>query len=214
MARESLADRIKNGPLTPRWKQIVAKNKGIDDLKGDIDGPVGDYDKNLKAATDADDDLSKAWQAMVAAFAAGMTAVDKGISDHEKALDKLGNEHVALWKTTSTQANKLFLSNDVPGALDVVSKLVDDNDNYIQQVNELHKALIDGRRTKDDAFEKAYADARKAADAIQAQKKKLEDDCNKLDDTLRRTITDMQKQAIRASQDKVADALGGFLKTL
>jgi len=103
---------------------------------------------------------------------------------------------------------------DVPAALDVVSKLVDDNDNYIQQVNELHKALIDGRRTKDDAFEKAYADARKAADAIQAQKKKLEDDCNKLDDTLRRTITDMQKQAIKASQDKVADALGGFLKTL
>jgi len=39
--------------LTPRWKQVVAKNKDIGNLKGDIDGPVDDYDKNLKAATDA-----------------------------------------------------------------------------------------------------------------------------------------------------------------
>lgn len=40
MARENLADRVKNGPLAPRWKQVVTKNKDIDKLKGDIDGPV------------------------------------------------------------------------------------------------------------------------------------------------------------------------------
>ncbi len=98
--------------------------------------------------------------------------------------------------------------------LDIVSKLIDDNDNYVQQANEMYTAMIDARQAADDALEQAYVDARKAVDAILAQRKKLEDDCNKLDDTLRKTITDMQKQAIKASQDKLADALAGSLKTL
>ncbi len=213
MARENLADRVKNGPLTPRWKQVVAKNKGIDDLKGDIDGPVGDYDKNLKAATDADGDLAKAWDAMVTAFATCQKTEVKAFDEHEKAFDKLKKDQSALWTKAAAEATKLSRT-DVPAALDVASKLVDDSDNFIQQANEMYKAMIDARQTADDTFEKAYGDARKAVDAIQAQKKKLEDDCNKLDDTLRKTITDMQKQAIKASQDKVADALAGFLKTL
>ena len=213
MARENLADRVKNGPLTPRWKQVVAKNKGIDDLKGDIDGPVGDYDKNLKAATDTDDDLYKAGSAMVAAFAAAMSAGSKALGEHQKALDKLTKDQSARWTKTRDDANKIINTN-MPAALDIVSKLIDDNDNFVQQANEMFKAMIDARQAADDALEKAYGAARKEVDGIQAQKKKLEDDCNKLDDTLRKTITDMQKQAIKASQDKVADALGGFLKTL
>jgi len=213
MARESLADRIKNGPLTPRWKQVVAKNKGIDDLKGDIDGPVGDYDKNLKAAADANDDLRKAGLDMIAAFTSSLSAAAKAVGEHQKAFDKLSKEENARWAKTSTDANKI-INTDMPAALDVVSKLVDDNDNFVQQANEMFKGMIDARQTADDALEKAYGAARKEVDGFQAQKKKLEDDCNKLDDTLRKTITDMQKQAIKANQDKLADALGGFLKTL
>jgi chromosome segregation ATPase len=213
MARENLADRIKNGPLTPRWKQVVAKNKGIDDLKGDIDGPVGDYDANLKAGADVDGDLVKAWEAMTSAIGAGLTTANKALDEHRKALDKLGKDQNARWAKTSTDANKLS-QTDVAAALDVVSKLVDDNDNFAQQANELHKAMVDAREALDDAIEKAYANARKAVDGIQAQKKKLEDDCNKLDDTLHKTITDIQKQAIKANQDKVADALAGFLKAV
>jgi hypothetical protein len=213
MARESLADRIKNGPLTPQWKQVAAKNKDIGNLKGDIDGPVGDYDKNLKAAADANDDLHKVGLAMAAAFASSMSAAGKALGEHQKALDKLGKDESARWAKTTAEANKI-INTDMPAALDIVSKLIDDNDNYIQQANEMFKAMIDARQSADDALEKAYGAARKDVDGIQAQKKKLEDDCNKLDDTLRKTITDMQKQAIKGNQDKLADALGGFLKTL
>ncbi len=213
MARESLAERIKNGPLTPRWKQVLAKNKEIDQLKGDIDGPVGDYDKNLKAAADAGDDMHKAWQAMLGAFNAGIKAEDKAFDEHDKAFVKLKKDESARWAKSAAEALKLA-NTDVAAALDVISKLVDDNDNFIEQADELNKAMIDARQAQDTALEKAYGDARKAVDDIQAQKKKPEDDCNKLDDTLRKTITDMQKQAIKASQDKVADALAGFLKTL
>jgi hypothetical protein len=213
MARESLADRVKNGALTPRWKQVLAKNKDVSSLKGDIDGPVGDYDKNLKAAADADADLRTAWLDMVAAFDASAKGESKAFEVHGKALDKLRKDATAIWQKLAAEADKVA-KTDVAAALDVVSKVVDDDDNFVQQANELNQAMIDARKARDDAEEKAYGAARKAADAIQAQKKKLEDDCNKLDDTLRKTITDMQKQAIKANQDKLADALAGFLKTL
>jgi hypothetical protein len=213
MARESLADRIKNGPLTPRWKQVVAKNKDIDDLKGDIDGPVGDYDKNLKSAADASDGLHQSWNDLASAIGAAMNTANKALDEHHKALEKLKKDEQAKWAKSAAESSKLA-GTDVPAALDVVSKLVDDNDNFVQQANEMFKAMIAARQGADDALEKAYAGASKAVDAAQAQKKKLEDDCNKLDDALRKTITDMQKQAIKANQDKVADALGGFLKAL
>jgi hypothetical protein len=213
MAKESLADRIKNGPLTPRWKQVAAKNKGIDDLKGDIDGPVGDYDKNLKAGADANDGLHQSWNDMTSAIVAAMSTANKVLDEHAKALEKLKKDEAAKWAKSAADASKLA-GTDVPAALDVVSKLVDDSDNFVQQANEMFKAMIAARQGADDGLEKAYGVASKAVDAAQAQKKKLEDDCNKLDDTLRKTITDMQKQAIKANQDKVADALGGFLKTL
>ena len=116
MARESLADRVKSGPLTPRWKQVVAKNKGIDDLKGDIDGPVGDYDKNLKAATDANDDLHKAGLAMIAAFTSSLSAAGKAVGEHQKAFDKLAKEEHARWAKTSADANKI-INSDIPAAL-------------------------------------------------------------------------------------------------
>src|SRR5208337_4437820 len=104
MARESLAERVKNGPLTPRWKQVASKNKEIDKLKGDIDGPVDDYDKNLKAASDTDDDLRKAGLTMVAGFAAAMSASGKALAEHQKALDKLTKDETARWTKTAAEA--------------------------------------------------------------------------------------------------------------
>ncbi len=150
---------------------------------------------------------------MAGAFANSLTAAGKALGEHQKAFDKLAKEEHARWAKTSADANKIINTN-VSAGLDIVSKLIDDNDNYVQQANEMYTAMIDARQAADDALEQAYVDARKAVDAILAQRKKLEDDCNKLDDTLRKTITDMQKQAIKASQDKLADALAGSLKTL
>jgi chromosome segregation ATPase len=213
MGKESLADRIKNGPLTPRWKQVVAKNKEISDLKGDIDGPVADYDKNLKQASDANDKLTDAWNGVSGAITTAIAEKNKTLDAHDKALQKLRKDADGTWTRLTVQANKLH-HTDVAGALDVVSKLADSNDNYIQQANEMSKDIIDAWQTFDDSFNKAYGDARKTVDGLEADKKKLEDDCNKLDDTIEKTITDMQKQAIRSKQDKVADALGGFLKSL
>ena len=213
MGKESLGDRVKNGPLAPRWKQVVAKNKEIGDLKGDIDGPVADYDKNLKSAADAESKSGDVWNDLAKNIIAAIADKNKVLDAHQKALEKLRKDEDGIWSKLSAQANKLH-QTDAAGAIDVVSRLADSNDNFIQQANTMNKDMIDAWEAFDGAFDKAYGEARKAIDSLQSDRKKLEDDCNKLDDTIQKTITDMQKQAIKAKQDKVADALGGFLKSL
>ncbi len=99
-------------------------------------------------------------------------------------------------------------------AVRCVSKLIDTGDSFTKLTNELQKDLSDARQAWDDALEKAYNDASKLVDDAQDQKKKLEDGCNKLDDTVRKTITDMQKQAIKDKKDKLVSALEGFVKSL
>jgi hypothetical protein len=213
MARESLDDRMKNGALAPRWKQLVARNKEINDLKGDVDGPMADYDKNLKSAADLDSQMHGAYAAL--ALTAGKANAEraKAVDAHQKALEKLNKDTHDGWNKLGGQADKLA-KTDVGAALDIVSKLVDGNDNYVQQANEIRDGIGEAWDDYDDALQSAYDDARKDVDGLQAQRKKLEDDCNRLDDTIGKTITDMQKQAIKANQDKLADALAGFLKAL
>ena len=213
MAKESLADRIKNGPLTPQWKQVVSKNKEINDLKGDIDGPLGDYDKNLKAAADGDGDMRKAWGAMINAFLAANAVRDKAFADHTKTLEQVKKDAGDTVNKIIAQASKLA-QTDIPAALDALSKAVDTGDSFTKLTNELQKDLSDARQAWDDALEKAYNDASKAVDDTQDQRKKLEDSCNKLDDTVRKTITDMQKQAIKDKKDKLVAVLEGFAKSL
>ena len=213
MARESLVDRIKTGPLTPKWKQLVAKNKDIASLKGDVDGTLGDYDKDLKSAADADADMRKAWSALMSAFTAAVSKRDKDFGDHVKTLEKVKKDASDQMNKAATQGMKLA-ATDIPAAMDQVSKVIDASDNFTQLTNQLQKDMSDSRQEWIDALEKAYTDASKAVDAAKDQKKKLEDDCNKLDDTVRKTITDMQKQAIKDKKDKLSDVLEGFLKSL
>jgi len=213
MARESLADRIKTGPLTPQWKQLVSKNKDIASLKGNVDGPLGDYDKDLNSAADADADMRKAWGALMSAFTAAVSKRDKDFSDHLKTLEKVKKDAGDQMNKAAAQGMKLA-QTDIPAAMEAVSKVIDASDNYAQLTNELQKDMSDSRQELVDTLEKAFNDAGKAIDAAQDQKKKLEDDCNKLDDAVRKTITDMQKQAIKDKKDKLSDVLEGFLKSL
>ncbi len=213
MAKESLADRIKAGPLLPKWKAIVAKNKEISDLKGDIDGSLASYDKNLQTAADATKGLQSAWNDLVKSNMETQKATSEIFTAHQSAFEK-------LQRSGSDQGNKLFsqamkqAATDVAAAMDTISKFDDSVDNFVQQANELYKSMMDTRQKREDAFKKAYDDARKQVDTQQAAQKKLEDDCNKIDDDVRKTITDMQKQAIKANKDKLADAMGAFLKQM
>ncbi len=213
MAKESLADRVKAGPLSPKWKAIVAKTKEINDLKGDVEGSLAEYDKNLQAAADARKAMQSAWDDLLKACNEAGKAGSEVIDSHQKAFDKLSKDQTDRFSKVAAQAGKQA-ATDIPAALDTVSKLDDELDNFVQQAAELYKGMMDARQKRDDAFKKAYDDARKKVDGQQDLLKKLEDACNKIDDDVRKTITDMQKQAIKANKDKVADALGAFVKQM
>lgn len=213
MGKMSIADRVKQGPLSAKWKQLSTKNKDISALKGDVDGDLADYDKNLKQAEDADAAEQKAWQTLASTADGAIQRANKIIDGHMDALAKLKKSMSDDWGKRAAVCDRLA-KTDIPKAMDAVSELLDSNSDSLSAYNAIFQDIIDARKTSDADLKKAYADARKDVDDSEAQKKKLESACDSLEDSVRKTVGDMMKQAIKQSQDKLATVLDGFLKLL
>ena len=213
MAKASLEVRLKAGPWTPLWKPVVAKNKDIGDLKGDVDKLLADYDKTLKDGSDAGDMIIAAWGDMAKAISEAVKTEAKDYDARDKLLEKLRKDSVEMGVKIVAEANKIR-ATDATTAINDVSKFVDEEDNYVQQANDIFKSMIDIRQTYLDAIRKSYGEAQKILDKSQSDRKSAEAQCDKLDDSVRKTITDMQKQAIKTKKDKLVTAMEGFIKQI
>ena len=222
MAKETIDNRLKNGPLAPRWQKLVAKSKEIEDLDGakDMDKLLSGYDENLKEVTDARDRALVAFNKMSQGMNEAYKERNKALETHLKALTKLRDDKLAAAQKVLGELRKAAAAlekahfSDFTPVLDEVSQQVDIEDNFADQLTEIGKDMADSAQTCATSLKLSYKDGESDIQSIQGTEKKLADDCDKADDAIRKTITGMQKQAIKQNKDKLAGVMDGFLKEL
>jgi hypothetical protein len=215
MAGSSMEDRIKEGPLAPRWNDIMSKNKELGKAKEAMSliSDVGSFDKNLVAGKKIADDIRDALVDAGATMVASQNKEGKIIDGHMKAFENLRKQDLAFYKKTADTINKLGLQGQA-AALDPFKDLIDNSNDFVTEANEMFKDIIDARQEYSTVITKSLDDAKKKVNKSDADKKKLESDCDSLETSIRKSVVEVQKQAIRAHNDKLANLLKTFLTHL
>jgi hypothetical protein len=215
MAGSNMEDRIKEGPLMPKFNAVMTKYKEMAKMKSvaALIPDIKSFDKNLEAGTKLVTD-SKA--SLLETIGTARTANQKGgkiIGDHMKGIDDLKKADDASVKKVAAQFGGA-LAQSTDKALDVFKDYVDDANDFLVEINTIFKDITDAREEYISALNKSFEDARKIIAKADTDKKKLESDCNSLEASIRKAVVEVQQDAVKSHNDKLATSLKTFLTSL
>jgi hypothetical protein len=206
MARKTAEDRAKSGPRSPTWSGIRSKYKEIAGYKPDITGSVKSYDTGLTKAVDLADTKKQLTPQVFDAWAKDNEAMGKQIGEHLTEVESLHDKFVLDFrKMTDTMKAKPDRTVD----------LLDDFDNRTESFVKARKSLWDAVAKLDAAhLASQKAIIKKVRDTLAKLDKEQEAhlvECDKLEASIRKSVSDYQKKAASAGNDALVDALDNFM---
>jgi len=206
MARKTAEERAKSGPRLPMWSAIKSKYKEVAGYKPDITGSVKNYDADVAKAADLADTKKQLTPQVVDVWSKDNDAMAKQIGDHLTEVD-------ALHDKLGVDFQKL--AADLKAKPDRTIDLLDDFDNRAESFVKARKALWDAI-VKLDATH--LASQRKTLKSVRDNLAKVDKEqearlleCDKLEASIRKTVSEYQKKAAGAGNDDLVDALDNFM---
>ena len=215
MAGSNMEDRIKEGPLMPKFNAVLAKHKEMAKMKtvAALLPDINSFDKNLVAGTKIAADSKTS---LLDTIRTAHTANQKGgkiISDHMKGIDDLKKADDANVKKVSDKFGGA-IAQGTDKAMDVFKDYVDDANDFLVEINTIFKDITDAREEYIAALNKSFEVAKKIAAKAETDKKKLESDCDSLEASIRKAVVGVQQDAVKSHNDKLATSLKTFLTAL
>jgi hypothetical protein len=209
-----MAARKKNCPLVAKFAPIKGKHKALSNrsiFKGDIEGPLKDYDEAVKAYADAREDQKKLVDSLNTMFnnlAKISTDQDKLKADRDKNEDEIENNKE--WD----QAQKYKGQPDADPQ-EVVQTL----NNFatsIQKSFDLHKRVMDQiiavGSNMINVVKQGRDDYKSKADKVNSTLQKAYDDSDKAQSDALAAITDGMDTADEIENDDLKKSLQGLYK--
>jgi hypothetical protein len=206
MARKTVEDRTKSGPRLPMWSAIRSKYKEIAGYKPDITGSVKSYDADVAKAADLADTKKQLTPQVFDEWSKDNEAMGKQISEHLNEVDALHDKFILDFQK---------MTNEMKAKPDRTVDLLDDFDNRAESFVKARKALWDAvvkLDTEHLASQKKLI--KKIRDSLAKVDKEQEAklvDCDKLEASIRKTVSEYQKKAAGGGNDNLVDALDNFM---
>ena len=206
MARKTAEDRAKSGPRLQMWAAIRGKYKDIGNYKPDITGSVKTYDTGLAKAVDLADTKKQLTPQVFDTWAKDNEAMGKQIGNHLTEVEALHDKFVLDFRK---------MTDALKAKPDRTVDLLDDFDNRSDSFVKARKALWDAVVKLDAAHLASQKTIiKKVRDTLAKLDKEQEAhlvECDKLEASIRKAVSDYQKKSAGAGNDALVDALDNFM---
>ncbi len=206
MARKTAEDRAKSGPRLPIWSAIRSKYKEIAGYKPDITGSVKSYDADVAKAADLADTKKQLTPQVFDLWSTDNEAMGKQITDHLNEVDALHDKFILDFQK---------MTADLKAKPDRTVDLLDDFDNRAESFVKARKALWDAVAKLDATHlasqKKIIKGVRDTFAKVEKEQEARLVECDKLEVSIRKTVSEYQKKAAGAGKDDLVDALDNFM---
>lgn len=201
---KTVEDRTKFPPRAPMWASIRGKYKDV--AKPDISGNVKTYDTDVAKAAD----LAKTKKELVPdslnVWASDNEAKGKEINSHLTEVESLHDKFLVDYDK---------MQSDIKAKPDRTIDILDAFDRRIKSFITARKALWDAVVKLDQAHlaqqKQMVKKLREAVAKFDKDQAALLTNCDKLEGSIRKAVSDFQKKAAAAGNDDLVDALDNFM---
>ncbi len=206
MARKPVEERTKPGPRLPMWSAIRSKYKEIGSYKPDITGSIKSYDADVAKAADLADSKKQLTPQVFDLWSKDNEAMGKQIGEDLTEVDALHDKFILDFQK---------MKGDMEAKPDRTVDLLDNFDDRAESFIKARKALWDAVVKLDAAH---LASQRKIIKTVRDSLAKIDKEqearlveCDKLEASIRKTVSEYQKKAAGVGKNDLVDALDNFM---